>query len=249
MQILTSTGPSTRRVTFPLVAWTVAGTLLVVTGIWLGYMAFGTPLLGTLLSSGRVDSGRALVNVFTWTLFLAGPAACLMLGASRLAVVIATARGRRGPRSAVARHAGRLTGDVLVAMGVEVGDGRPIPELVVGPFGAAVIRELPPPDVTRHSATTWELRTRAGWIPLENPLDRAARDAERVRRWFEQGDDDFIVKVYAAVLTKDITPARTPACAVVPAEQVSAWLGSLPVQRSLTQARRDRIVDRIRHSI
>ena len=88
-------------------------------------------------------------------------------------------------------------------------------ELVIGPFGAAVIRELPPAAVTRVRGDNWQVRDgREGWIALENPLERATRDAERVRHWLTE-DDDFLVKVYSAVVGPDPTIARTPDCAVL----------------------------------
>ena len=50
-----------------------------------------------------------------------------------------------------------------MALNVDVGDGRPIPKLVVGPFGAAVIRDLPDTSVARHQGPYWEgLSDRAG---------------------------------------------------------------------------------------
>ena len=54
----------------------------------------------------------------------------------------------------------------------------------------------------------------------ENPLDRAVRDAERVRRWFAADDADFVVKVYAAVTGPAPAIERTTACAVVSHDQL-----------------------------
>ena len=89
--------------------------------------------------------------------------------------------------------------------------GEAVAELVIGPFGGAVIRELPPAAVTRIREGHWELRTRRGWVSIENPLDRAARDAERVRRWLGHDDADFVIKMYAAVVGPAPTVPRTTA--------------------------------------
>ena len=97
----------------------------------------------------------------------------------------------------------------------------------------------------RHAGAYWEGRSGQGWIRIESPLDRASRDAERVRRWLAEDDRDYLVRVYAAVIAEDPTIARTPACAVISDAQLEPWLRSLPVQRSLSQARRNQLVARL----
>jgi hypothetical protein len=125
-------------------------------------------------------------------------------------------------------------------------DGRPISDVVIGPFGAAVIRELPPAAVTRVRDGRWQLRTRRGWIVIESPLERAARDAERVRRWLAHDDADFIVKAYAAVVGPEPTVPRTSDCAVLTPDQLAPWIMGLPPQRTLTEGRRERVLEYIR---
>ncbi len=49
-----------------------------------------------------------------------------------------------------------------------------------------------------------------------------ARDAERVRHWLGDGDLDFVVRVYAALVTADASMPRSASCAVITADQ-SAW--------------------------
>ena len=119
--------------------------------------------------------------------------------------------------------------------------------LVTGPFGLAILSELPPPRATRRHGTNWEVHRADGrWIHLENPLERAARDADRIRSWVSAEDRDFVVKVYAAIVTSDSTLSRTPTCAVITTEQIPAWLASLPPQRSLSSNRRAELVDLVR---
>jgi hypothetical protein len=81
---------------------------------------------------------------------------------------------------------------------------------------------------------------------MENPLDRTAREVERLRHWIGAEDRDFIVKVYAAVVIRDPEIQRTPACAAITADQVPAWIASLPPQRSLNADRQGDIVELIR---
>jgi len=77
----------------------------------------------------------------------------------------------------------------------------------------------------------------------------ASRDAERVRRWLGHDDADFVVKVYAAVLGRAPTVARTPACAVLKPDQLETWIGGLPAQRTLTESRRQQMLDVVREAL
>jgi hypothetical protein len=68
------------------------------------------------------------------------------------------------------------------------------------------------------------------------------RDAERVRRWLAAADLEFVVRVYAALVVDDRALQRSPTCAVISSEQIPAWIGSLPLQRTLTAGRRGRLL-------
>ena len=88
---------------------------------------------------------------------------------------------------------------------------------MLGPFGIVVVGDMPPASATRHANGHWEIRDGRGrWIPVESPVQRAARDAERVRGWLATDDRDFLVRVYAVLVTGDATVERSPSCAVVP---------------------------------
>ena len=56
----------------------------------------------------------------------------------------------------------------VMALNVDVGDGRPIPRLVLGKFGAAVIRDLPDASVARHQGPYWEAMSDQGWVRIES---------------------------------------------------------------------------------
>jgi hypothetical protein len=232
----------------PLLAGTVIGTILIVTGIVMAYVALATPALNAILPSGRLNIGQMATGVIVWAIALVGPAAFVLLGANRLVRILTSLKERVPRRSATLRALDALPDDVVVASGLTLPDGRAVSDLVLGTFGAAVLRELPPAPVTRIRDGRWEVKGSRGWLALENPLERASRDAERVRRWLAHDDADFVVKVYAAVVGTGWRIARTADCAVLTPEEVAAWITALPPQRSLTEGRRDQVLDLVREA-
>src|SRR4029079_18312388 len=100
------------------------------------------------------------------------------------------------------------------------------------------VQDLEGSDRLRQTGMSWGMRTRDGWVPTEHPLDRVAREAERVRHWLTHGDLDYVVRVYAALVTPDTTIARTPACAVITDGQIPHWLAALPQPPHLLAAAR-----------
>jgi hypothetical protein len=226
------------------------GAILLVAGVALGWLTFATPILHAFDMPVRPSAGQMALGAMAWTLFLTAPAACILLGVVRLLGTSERIAERRPRPTAIATIAKDLSEDYAVAVNVQLPDGRAIPEIVVGPHGIAVFETLPPRRFTRHMGGRWEARFEGGrWAPMESPLDRAARDAERVRRWIASDDRDFVVKVYAAVIAPDESLPRTPSCAVVTREQIPGWLAALPVQRSLTASRRDALVALMRESV
>jgi hypothetical protein len=229
-----------------LVVGTVLGGCLVAAGLGLGFLVLETPLVPGSRSS-TLQGGAMAPLVWALALFAGG--AFLVAGTNRLAVITATLRSGRRRRSPVAAALGSLPPDVVVATDVVPTEGRPIPEIVVGPFGVALIHELGRRDVIRQTGTSWERRTRDGWIPTEHPLDRVERDAERVRHWLAHGDFDFVVRVHAALITADPSMLRSPLCAVITEARIPDWIAALPRQRSLTEARRQQVVTRVRGAV
>ncbi len=248
MQVFTTSRGSPRPSLVPILGRTVVATLLVVGGLVLAYIAFATPLLSQAIPSGRPSLGQSAMGMGLWAAALVAPAGFVLLGTNGLARTLASVRDRQPRRSDVLRSLADLPDGLVAASRLSLPDGRGVPELVVGPFGAAVIRELPPTAATRVRGGQWELRTSQRWIALENPLDRAARDAERVRRWLGHDDVDFVVKVYAAVVGSAPDVARSAGCAVLTPDQLGPWLAALPAQRSLTPGRLDRIVAQVQNS-
>jgi hypothetical protein len=245
MDVIVPPRPLHRPSVVPLVGGTLFGTLFIIGGLAMGYVAFATPFLSLALPSGRPDATQTVIGMAIWTIALVAPAALVLAGANRLARNLATARGRRPRRSMTLKALDDLPDDITVASGLTLPDGRGISDLVLGPFGAAVIRELPPASVTRVRGESWQVRTTRGWVPLDNPLDRATRDAERTRRWLA-ADDDFLVKVYSAVVGPEPTIARSATCAVLTPDQLASWITALPAQRSITPGRHERLLDTVR---
>ncbi len=231
-----------------LVWGTLAGSCLVAVGLGLAFLVIETPLVDRLMPDSTTGSSHVTSAMLVWALSLAAGAALLVSGTNRLAATVASVRQRAAGRSPVMRVIGRLPEDIVVAAAVVASDGRPIPELVIGPFGVAIVHDMEGRDRLRQAGQGWEAHTRDGWVPAQAPLDAIARDAERVRFWLTHGDLDFVVRVYAALVTPDTTIPRSPLCAVIRDDQIPAWLAALPRQRSFSAGRRHRLLTRIRET-
>ena len=231
----------------PMLWGTVIGGVLLAGGIVLGWLAYATPFVGVLTPSVlRPTVEEMAVGGVIWGLSLVAPPCFAIVGLLRLSMV-AGALIRKPDIGAVAKAGPSLNDEYVVAPSIELPDGRRVRNVVVGPFGLAVIGEISSRSVTRHHGGTWEVRRADGrWAPIEHPVERTSRDAERVRRWISAEERDFLVKVYAGFVTTDPTLARTPACAVIGPNEVGAWLAALPPQRSLYDTRRDDLVERVR---
>jgi hypothetical protein len=230
-----------------VVVGVVVGSVLLVGGLFLAWVAFATPVLtGLTPSASRPSPTQLALGGAIWAVTLVAPPAFAIVGVLRLGRVARAITVKPRPR-AISQVASALGDEYVHAADMRLPDGRIVRDLVLGPFGIAVISELPPPRATRHSGYGWEVRGPDGrWTHIENPLERAARNGERVRRWFGSVERDYVVKTYSAVVTTDPTVARTPACAVVTPEQIPAWLASLPPARALTPDRRAELIEEIR---
>jgi hypothetical protein len=245
MQIIAGAAPLTRSDRLALARSTVTSLLLVLVGLLIGWLCFATPLVSEFTPQGRPSVAETATGIVAWGFAILVPAAFLIIGVARIAGTIEEAISLR-PGTVTGSLAKSLGPDHLAASNVLLPGGRRIHELVLGPFGVLVLGAVPPPSVSRHVGPRWEVRDEGGrWVPIEAPLDRAARDAERLRGWISTDDRDFLVRVYAAVVTEDRRVERTASCAVVPPAQLAGWIGALPAQRGLTPERRQRIADMI----
>ena len=231
---LTLAAQAPRRPIGSILGETLVGTSLVLLGVWLLCLALTTRVVAALASAATPGDGSQVMGFLAWAAMLAAPVGLVLLGTDRLARMLATVRSGLWRRRRPDPLAG-LPGDVMVIKGVRLDDGRPAPTLLVGGFGVAVVRGLP-------AATRAERRSEAAADERGlDPRDAVTRDAERLRRWLSQREVDFVVRVYAAVVSTDETLTRSASCAVVTTEQLPAWIASLPRQRSLTVDRRSRL--------
>ena len=203
------------------------------------------------MPAGRPSTYELVAGALAWTFALTAPAGFGLVGLARIVTAFEKWRARRPRITPTVRLRRAIGDDHVVATAVRVPDGRPVPELVLGPFGAAVIEELPPAGaVVSRGVRTWEVRVGKGYIrTIENPLERAAHDAERVRGWLSPDDADYVLKVYAAVVGNDPRVERSPNVAVIAPNQVAEWISTLPIQRSIDAGRRERIVRDIRAAL
>jgi hypothetical protein len=230
----------------------VVGGMLLTGASLLGYLIFATNFLGQFMPTGRASATQLAAGALAWTFALTAPAGFGLVGLVRLGSAFERLAARRRPKTPVVRIAKAVADDHAVATRVRLPDGsRIVPELVIGPFGAAIIEELPPAGaVVSRGVRNWEVRLADGKVHMiDHPLERAARDAERVRNWFSGDDSDYVVKVYAAVVGTDPGVARTPTCAYISPDQVGPWLASLPPQRTFDPDRREQLIRLVRSAL
>lgn len=245
MQVIATAAPATRAQRIAVYRSAVVAVLLVLTGAILAYVCLATPIIGTFMPTGRPSGEETAVGIVAWAFAVLVPAGFLILGVAKLFHTVDGYTSLR-PRAIAPRLARALGPDHVAASDLTLPGGRRVHELILGPFGIAILGDLPPASVSRHHGSSWEIRgARGSWVPIESPLERAARDGERVRGWLATDDRDFLVKTYAAVVTDDPSIERTPSCAVVRSADLGAWLEALPAQRGLTPQRRERLVELI----
>ncbi len=225
-----------------LIGPTVLGFLLVDAGLAMAYLTIATPVVSQLVPASAPGRGSVAIGFGVWSFSLIAGGALLAAGTTRLAAIVATIKRRDIGGGPAARALGAPSDELAVASNVVPREGRPVPEIVIGSFGVAVIHELPPARRVRPGSAGWEARSADGWEPVDDPLDAAMRDAERVRRWLASADLEFVVRVYAALVVSDRMLQRSPTCAVISTNQIAAWIASLPRQRTLTAGRRSRLL-------
>jgi hypothetical protein len=211
-------------------------------GLVAGWVVFFTPLLERTASLTSRSAGAPLLGAAAWAVALTAPTCFVVLGVNRLAGAATHLLGRSGPARPVHSMARKLPDGVVSLPTIHLPDGRTIPDVVVGPHGIAFFEQLPPVTATRQVGGRWEARfSDARWRPIENPFDRAARDADSLRRLLAEDDRDFVVKVHPALTSIAPHVQRTETCAVVPLADVPGWLAALPAQRSLSEARLEHV--------
>jgi hypothetical protein len=226
------------------------GAVAVAAGLAVSYLALTTPFIAELSSRGQGRLGAPLVGAIVWGTAFLVPGALLVLGAVQMARGLEASLDLRARKRPVASLRRRLSDAYSVAQGVRLPDGRVLPEVVVGPHGVTLVAELPPRRYSRVTGSSWEVRLDSGsWMPIENPVERAARDAERLRNWIALEEEDLAPRVYAAVVHDGHPVAPTPHVSVVRRQELPALFEALPPARHMDPARRARIEALLRRSV
>jgi uncharacterized membrane protein len=246
MQVLQS-HPAGLGSRLSVVTGLIIGLLLVTAAAATAYLALVSPMSQQFTPDPHSGPVRLVTAAMGWTLLIAAPAMAAIAGVVWLAGAVERATSLRSKPGSLAGLSQVLGADYAAATGVRLADGRMVSEIIVGPHGIAVFEPLPPRNVTRVVQGRWELLVgKDVWVPLENPIERALRSADRLRHWIGENDRGFVIRVYAAVISPDGALARTANCAVVTRDQVHAYLDSLPLQRGFSPDRRARIVEDLR---
>jgi hypothetical protein len=246
MQVIQAASPITRADRLSVVRAGALSVVLLAGGAAAAWIFVSTPLIGSFVPEGRPTVVQVGAGMTVWALAIIAPTGLMVLGLVRLfrSYEAATALRQTGYTPSLERSLGP---EHVAIVNLILPGGRRVSEMVMGPFGVVVLGEMPPPKASRHVGSRWEMRGRGGrWVTMETPVERASRDAERVRAWLGEDDRDFLVRVYAAVVTGDKRVERTATCAVVAPDELLGWLLALPVQRGLTPGRRERLIGYIR---
>ena len=194
------------------------------------------------------DAGTMAVGMAIWAVALVAPAAFLLLGTNRLARMLATsarAPARRRPRR---RALADLPDDVVVASGIVLADG------AAGLRTSSSARSAPPSSAScrrrecdAHPATATGScargaagsRSRIRWTGRSVTASASAAGSPTTTptSWSRSTPRSSAV---------DADVARTTACAVLTPDQLAAWVAALPPQRSLTDGRRERMIEMAR---
>ena len=240
MQVIRAAGPQRRGAASSVVARLLAGLILLAIAAVIVWYIVTTKALDGLDRVGNSVLEQQLLGTLAWGLAFLVPGAFAVLGLLSIvrAVEGRPRRRRHGPVASLEA----LSDEYTVAEDVRLPDGRLVPEIVVGPHGLTVVEELPPAAVSRPGTHGWELRGAGGrWLNIEDPLDRAARDGERVRRWLGTHMEDFVPRISVAVVADDRRVARTSEVAVLRPEELPGFLAAQPALRQMSPDRRRRI--------
>ena len=246
MKVIAAASPRSRPRAPSIARATIGGLLLVAIGVGVVAVILASGVMQTVGQIGDSRITQQLFGTATWGLAFLIPGLFIVLGLARIVRAV-EARPRPTRDRPAASQRGRISDDYQVAQSVRLPDGRTIPEVVVGPHGLTVVEEVPPRHASRQASHHWEVRDRTGrWTAIEHPLDRAARDVERLRRWLGNHMEDFTPRFSAVCIADDDRIARTAEVAVIRRNQLAEFLDAQPPLRQMTADRRERIAGLLR---
>ncbi len=121
----------------------LSAVLLLLVGLLVGWLCLGTPLISAVQPQGRPTAAQTTVGIVAWAFAIVVPAGLLLIGVARVAATIDAVLSLR-PGTVASRLAKSLGPDHLAASSFVLPGGRRIHELVLGPFGIAILGEVPP---------------------------------------------------------------------------------------------------------
>ena len=129
--------------------------MLIGVGGLLGWAMVATPIITQLMPGFRPSPLQIATAVGAWAFAIVVPAGFVILGVARAIGALELLTALR-PSAATPRLAGRLDDRHQVATSLRLPDGRYIHELVLGPFGLAVLGDTPPREAARVNGGHWE---------------------------------------------------------------------------------------------
>ena len=194
-----------------------------------GWLCLGTPIVSGFIPHGRPSPMQTAIGILVWGFAIIVPAAFLIMGVAQLASV---ARGvarlaapHRSPRTSPGRSAPTTWPRPTSSSRADDAST----SWSSGRSGSSVLGDVPPPPSSRHVGSRWEVRDEPRAVdPHRGPVERASRDAERVRGWLAADDRDFLVRVYAAIVTDDDGSSGPRPVRSWRPRTSPAWLEALP---------------------
>lgn len=246
VKVIAAGSPRPSKRAAPLARGVMGGMLLVAAGIGVVGLIAATGILEASGHAGDSRFGQQIIGSAAWGLAFLIPGLFVVLGLARIVRAVENRPGSPRVRPAAAERS-RISDDYLVAQGIHLPDGRSIPEVVIGPHGLTIVEELPPRRASRQGSHHWEVRDRSGrWHTVEHPVDRAARDVERLRRWLGAHLDGYTPRFTAVIVSDDDRVSRSTEVAVIRQRQLADFLDAQPAQRQMSTDRRERIAALLR---
>ena len=241
VKVIAAASPRPRTHTPSLARAIAAGLVLVGIGLGTVGLIVASGIMQSVTHVGDSRVSQQLFGTATWGLAFLIPGLFIVLGLARIVRAVEARPRARRDRPATSQR-GRVSDEFQVAQLVRLPDGRTIPEVVVGPHGLTVVEEIPPKHASRQGSHHWEVRDRTGrWTAVEHPLDRAARDVERLRRWLGSYMEDYTPRFTAVCISDDGRLPRSQEVAVIRRDQLADFLGAQPPLRQMTADRREQI--------
>ena len=94
MEVIAPARRQQRPAFLPTVGGTVIGTIAIVLGVVIGWVALATPILANAIPTGHPEPFEVAVAIGILAFALVAPAALVLFGANRLVKVLGIARGR-----------------------------------------------------------------------------------------------------------------------------------------------------------